>query len=322
MKGNADSNDRESDEEDQEEDIFSHSSLMDSGAALGLRMRLKAGVSEGAPTGTSDHVPSASGGGSGGLPLTAAELMMAARLSSGASASGSSGSGSGELREASNVTGLAVAATCKRMKVFSRLDPARGVVMLEARELSRWLISKRAYDGAGGGAAGGGGNETGGFEKVQGRVAPSMMTMPAATEEGGSSSGSTGSRASGSTASRSLIVDSSSSVEEEMPETNPSAAWREGGPSQGPISGEPSGTSDAVERSSRQRRVYKQRQPEGGEAASGGTGGAVLMGGLHDVNIQAGSLTVGGGGGMHVSSSMSAPPSAVRPTLPYSSSSS
>ena len=64
---------------------------------------------------------------------------MIASASAPPSSSSSSGAEFGGLRHynAMSTTGLAVAATCKRMKVFSRLDPAKGVVTLDAKEISR-----------------------------------------------------------------------------------------------------------------------------------------------------------------------------------------
>lgn len=43
-------------------------------------------------------------------------------------------------------TGLAAAATCRRLKVYCGIDPARGTITLDARELSRWLINRRSYE--------------------------------------------------------------------------------------------------------------------------------------------------------------------------------
>jgi len=47
---------------------------------------------------------------------------------------------------ATAATGLAVAATCRRLKVYCGIDPGRGTITLDARETSRWLINRRSYE--------------------------------------------------------------------------------------------------------------------------------------------------------------------------------
>ena len=257
-------------------------------------------------------------------------------MSLGSVAAGSSEAGS---YRAGGTTGLAVAATCKRMKVFSRLDPGRGIVTLDAKELSRWLISKRNYDiaptgsssgGGGGGSAGGsmpGGGEGGvdrGEPPVTGRAAPSMMTLPdAPVVDGGAAGRSIGVSRSGkrdsdekrpieaSDSAASLSLDDDS-MDAPLPLARGIAAARR----EPQLLQQPPGPAPA-----RQRRVYRQRQPSPEVASAGGEGSGGVNG---SVNI-AGSIphalaAANGGGGVSAAANAlhmgEAPPSSVPSSAP------
>jgi hypothetical protein len=47
------------------------------------------------------------------------------------------------LQPASSDTGLAVAAACRRAKVFTRVDAGRGIIAIERREMARWVQNNR-----------------------------------------------------------------------------------------------------------------------------------------------------------------------------------
>jgi len=43
-------------------------------------------------------------------------------------------------------TGNAVAATCRRIKLFAAINPARGVITLDTREITKWIKAKRTWE--------------------------------------------------------------------------------------------------------------------------------------------------------------------------------
>lgn len=51
-------------------------------------------------------------------------------------------------RPATSVTGLAVAATCRRAKIFARVNAEKGKIDLVPREFNRWVKNKQKYEEA------------------------------------------------------------------------------------------------------------------------------------------------------------------------------
>lgn len=120
------------------------------------------------------------------IPLTATEAAAAAPLTSSHQTPASTDLGSSRKGfRATHTTGLAVAATCRRMKIFSTLDPARGIISLGSKELSRWLITRRSYEMRDEGGMGGVGAARGG-----GGVPSGVSTHGGRTDRGGHSPGS------------------------------------------------------------------------------------------------------------------------------------
>ena len=209
----------------------------------------------------------------------AVAAMPTSSASAGTAAAASGGGSEATVYRAGSTTGLAVAATCKRMKVFSRLDPGRGVVTLDARELSRWLISKRNYDLAPGGASAGDasasgsgsapgsgeGSGGGGAPAVLGRAAPSMMTLPsvmlaepAMTLVDGGRPAAAAAAASGSDSdSISTLLSLDDDIDHLLPSSAGSAAASAGSPLRPQHA-----RARQAEATGLQRRVYRQRQQE------------------------------------------------------------
>ncbi|GAX74542.1 hypothetical protein CEUSTIGMA_g1991.t1 [Chlamydomonas eustigma] len=101
-------------------------------------------VGKAAASPSQEPVPQASASrGRGAMPLTASETAAALSSSEGLPLLSSSDR---PRFKAKTATGLAVAAMCKRLKVFSQLDPVKGVIVLKPTEISRWLITKRNFD--------------------------------------------------------------------------------------------------------------------------------------------------------------------------------
>ena len=48
--------------------------------------------------------------------------------------------------EAGSITGLAVAATCRRLKTYARMDAVGGLLRLDPREINRWIGAKLGYE--------------------------------------------------------------------------------------------------------------------------------------------------------------------------------
>lgn len=96
------------------------------------------------------------------------------------------------LQPASSDTGLAVAAACRRAKVFTRVDAGRGIIAIERREMARWVQNNRkrqeqearAPAGGGGGAGGASGAAGAGAAGMAAPAGPSLQDQQRAIRLG------------------------------------------------------------------------------------------------------------------------------------------
>eukprot|EP00798_Chlamydomonas_sp_ICE-L_P004335 gene4335-14448_t len=86
--------------------------------------------------------------GMGGI-MTMSELAREVRSPSTASTDSSASSGTASSSDRfTDVTGLAVAATCRRMKIFAKLDGHKGVITMAPGAISRWAIVRHKLGSA------------------------------------------------------------------------------------------------------------------------------------------------------------------------------